>query len=75
MSQSNNFLCNLNHFRVSPSIVHSRRFASEEAAKEQPELSEKEKELMAEVEKCSKEIETLGEKNKELDVSLGSRRR
>lgn len=49
-------------------MMRSRGFATEEA-KEQPELTEKEKELTTVVEKLSKEVETLTDKNKELDVS------
>jgi peptidoglycan hydrolase CwlO-like protein len=58
--------------RVTPSVVRSRSFATEEAkaSAEQPELTENEKKLMGEKETLAKEVETLTEKHKELDVSF-----
>jgi peptidoglycan hydrolase CwlO-like protein len=55
--------------RFSPSIIHSRTFATEEAKTEAPELTESEKKLTEEVDKLVKDVEGLTEKNKELDVS------
>lgn len=59
---------------MSPSIVRSRAFATEEAKQnpEQPELTENEKKLTEDVGKLTLEVETLTEKTKELDVSLQS---
>lgn len=55
-------------------MMRPRTFATEEAkaSADQPtaELSEKEKELSGSVEKLTKEVEDLNEKNKTLDVSL-----
>lgn len=58
---------------MSPSVFRSRSFATEEAKEkaEHPavDLTEKEKEMMGTNEKLAKDVETLTEKNKELDVS------
>lgn len=58
--------------RVAPSMIRSRNFATEEAKEnaEQPDLSPKEKELTHEIEKLTKDVETITEKNKELDVRM-----
>lgn len=58
---------------MSPSAGRIRSFATEEAkaSSDQPavELTENEKKLTGDVERLSKDVETLTEKNKELDVS------
>jgi peptidoglycan hydrolase CwlO-like protein len=52
-------------------MIRSRTFATEEAKTEQPavELTESEKKLTEEVDKLGKDVETLSEKNREIDVS------
>jgi peptidoglycan hydrolase CwlO-like protein len=59
--------------RVSPSMMKSRTFATEEIKQnvdQTADLTENEKKLTEEIDKMSKDVETLTDKNKELDVSL-----
>jgi peptidoglycan hydrolase CwlO-like protein len=63
---------NSNLSRISPSVIRSRGYSTEEAKAnaEQPELTENEKKLLSDKESLTKEVETLNGKYKELDVSF-----